>query len=244
MQVLQPEPIVVAARPVSANLPVLQPISLDKLSTIDRARSQYHNQARTSSTSTTATSSFAARSKSNVPPTTLSTAPSTSSTTTFDQEQDTKIFLTDVAVTPTIEHHHHHHHHHNGSNSNRTPVGSNDTAAQLTLQEETTATRDTNETKEAGKTPPASPRAPDSIEGRMSHVEETQNQMRAELEKYLQDVRTRTNEEGTALVDFPESFDKDSEQATNRESSWRKFISDRVRNHPDGELDRKTQQKL
>jgi len=150
--------------------------------------------------------------------------------------------LTDVAVTPTIEHHHHHHH--NGSNSNRTPVGSNDTAAQLTLQEETTATRDTNETKEAGKTPPASPRAPDSIEGRMSHVEETQNQMRAELEKYLQDVRTRTNEEGTALVDFPESFDKDSEQATNRESSWRKFISDRVRNHPDGELDRKTQQKL
>jgi hypothetical protein len=239
MQVLQPEPIVVAARPVSANLPVLQPISLDKLSTIDRARSQYHNQARTSST--TATSSFAARSKSNVPPTTLSTAPSTSSTTTFDQEQDTKIFLTDVAVTPTIDHHHHHH---NGSNCNRTPVGSNDTAAQLTLQEETTATRDTNETKEAGKTPPASPRAPDSIEGRMSHVEETQNQMRAELEKYLQDVRTRTNEEGTALVDFPESFDKDSEQATNRESSWRKFISDRVRNHPDGELDRKTQQKL
>ena len=78
----------------------------------------------------------------------------------------------------------------------------------------------------------------------MSHVEETQNQMRAELEKYLQDVRSRTDEEGTALVDFPESFDKDSEQATNRESSWRKFISDRVRNHPDGELDRKTQQKL
>ena len=84
----------------------------------------------------------------------------------------------------------------------------------------------------------------DHLEGRIMHVQEEQDRMRQELEEYLKEVRSRTNEEGVAVVEFPDTFDTDAQSETDRQASWRKFISDRVLTHPDEESDREIQKKM
>ena len=221
MQVLQPEPIVIAPRPVSATTPVLQSIS-NKTTVASAGRSKSNRS--TSSTATTATTS--------------SSSSPHSEQHTFLQEQNSRIFLTDVRntnappalplplpppSTPVKDH-----------SSEGTGV------AAATLGHRSPEGRENTSTATG-----ASPREQkNNLEGRILQVQETQNKMRAELEQYLQDVRARTDEDGTALVEFPDSFDVESDEATTRESSWRKFISERVLSHPDEELDRKTQKKM
>ena len=78
----------------------------------------------------------------------------------------------------------------------------------------------------------------------MTQVQATQDQMRQELERYLNEVRSRTDVDGKALVDFPDTFDADAQSEADRKSSWRKFISSRVMEHPDEAVDREQRVKM
>jgi len=150
------------------------------------------------------------------------------------QKQESRAFLTDVlnqsrsdSTTPTID-------------SKRKEI----TASNVSLLSTATTRPPTANMEEDMNMETKDGTTKVDIEGRIDKVQETQDQMRAELEKYLQDVRSRTGDDGTALVEFPDTFDTDAESETDRESSWRKFISDRVLSHPDEELDRETKKKM
>jgi hypothetical protein len=235
MQILPPEP----PRPVSAT-PVLQPIPSNKLSEIDRIRrpaqqqqrqqqqqQQHQHQHQLHQQQYQQTQQMQHQNTTNIMRSKNNSTTKTSEQETFAQEQKSRVFLTDVRSI---------------SRSDTVTPSEDGRSYSATSLESSTSFTSTN-TRETSQTAASIDKNGD-LEDRIVQVQETQDQMRQELEKYLEDVRSRTGDDGTVLVEFPETFDADSQSETNREASWRKFISDRVMSHPNEEFDRETKKKL
>ena len=66
------------------------------------------------------------------------------------------------------------------------------------------------------------------IESRIDSVGMTQQKMRMELQAYMDEMRTRSDDSGSPLVEFPESFEENTTAEAQRQANLRRFISREV----------------
>jgi hypothetical protein len=97
-------------------------------------------------------------------------------------------------------------------------------------------------TQSPAETPSSGKGNINAMEERLITVQEEQAKMRAELEAYVKELSSRTDESGEKLLEFP--TETEGEKEAKREAEWRKHISDHVLDHPSEEEDRKMKMKI